>query len=262
MASELKFDLRFGICGLNCMCNHVCLGCLGLLWKFQRRLKKKEIDIYYYNETIVAPLKSFFHISAKVNCAPRLHLSLYIFFSFSLSLSCSPGLSAPSAACPSSPKPHVAPPARLRFRRPRRHCHRPWPPLPASLTTATRTTIQGRGSPRPSHNANRDVLYTENNRTEVNFLYVNSTIFVHIVNFLSHRIFSFTLKIFVHIENFLSQCKLSYFAAYFFLPASTNQSAHFFKLKIFIHNCNFLSQWQISFTLAFFFHIVIFLSTL
>ena len=41
-ALELKFHLRFGICGQNCICNHVCLGCLGLLWNFQRRLRKKE----------------------------------------------------------------------------------------------------------------------------------------------------------------------------------------------------------------------------
>ena len=40
MASDLKFHLRFGICGPNCIWNHVCLGCLGLLWKFQRRRRR------------------------------------------------------------------------------------------------------------------------------------------------------------------------------------------------------------------------------
>ena len=29
-ASEVKSDLRFGICGPNFICNHVCLGCWGL----------------------------------------------------------------------------------------------------------------------------------------------------------------------------------------------------------------------------------------
>ena len=33
-ASEVKFDLRFEICGPNHICNHVCFGCLGFLWKY------------------------------------------------------------------------------------------------------------------------------------------------------------------------------------------------------------------------------------
>ena len=41
-ASKLKFYLGFGICGPNCICNHVFLGCLGLLWENERRLKKKK----------------------------------------------------------------------------------------------------------------------------------------------------------------------------------------------------------------------------
>ena len=40
-ASEVKSDLRFGICGPNCICNHVCLGCLGLFWtNLRRRLRQ------------------------------------------------------------------------------------------------------------------------------------------------------------------------------------------------------------------------------
>ena len=48
MASEIRPDLRFGICGSNCIRNHVCLDCLGLLWTNHRRLRKKaETDNYY-----------------------------------------------------------------------------------------------------------------------------------------------------------------------------------------------------------------------
>ena len=48
MASQLKFYLRFGICGPNCICNHDCYGCLGLHSFVARRLRKKaETDNYY-----------------------------------------------------------------------------------------------------------------------------------------------------------------------------------------------------------------------
>ena len=33
-ASKVKFDLRFGICGPNCICYHVCLDCFGFLLNF------------------------------------------------------------------------------------------------------------------------------------------------------------------------------------------------------------------------------------
>ena len=90
---------------------------------------------------------------------------------------------------------------------------------------------------------------------EVNFLDVNSAIFVHIGNFLSHWQFSFTLKIFFHIENFRSHCQISNFAAHFLLPASAGQLARFCKSEISIHVGNFHSHRKFSFTLAIFFHI-------
>ena len=47
-ASEVRFDLRFGICGPNCICNHVCFGCLGLfLDKSQNKIKKEQTHNYY-----------------------------------------------------------------------------------------------------------------------------------------------------------------------------------------------------------------------
>ena len=43
MTSEVRFDLRFGICGPNCICNYVCFGCLGLfLDKSQNKIKKEQ----------------------------------------------------------------------------------------------------------------------------------------------------------------------------------------------------------------------------
>ena len=93
------------------------------------------------------------------------------------------------------------------------------------------------------------------NSPEVNFLDVNSAIFVHIGNFLSHWQFSFTLKIFFHIENFRSHCQISNFAAHFLLPASAGQLARFCKSEISIHIGNFHSHRKFSFTLAIFFHI-------
>ena len=41
-ASEVQSDLRFGICGPNCICNHICLDSLGLFSLNFVRKKKKE----------------------------------------------------------------------------------------------------------------------------------------------------------------------------------------------------------------------------
>ena len=39
-ASEVKSDLRFAIVDPNCICNHVCYGCLGLCLFVEEKIKK------------------------------------------------------------------------------------------------------------------------------------------------------------------------------------------------------------------------------